>query len=119
MSPTNEELNALIGENDTRVWTKRWLEVVAENPSIPTDEGTMLGWFSNVFMAGFDQSQKQERSKETTWVLIERYCENFAEDEYRLVFRKENQFNEITVGKEVYDSFNSTLRQVGELDASE
>ena len=39
---------------DAQIWTQEWLKVVKKDPSIPTDEGTMLGWFANAIMAGYD-----------------------------------------------------------------
>lgn len=39
---------------DARIWTQKWIEHIKENPTIPTDENTMLGWFANAIMAGYD-----------------------------------------------------------------
>jgi hypothetical protein len=39
---------------DAQVWAKEWLKTIKKNPSIPTDEGTMISWFSNAIMAGYD-----------------------------------------------------------------
>lgn len=58
-----DDVNDLIGEIDARVWTKRWLQIISENPSIPTDEGTMIGWFSNVLMAGYDHGRRSEQQR--------------------------------------------------------
>lgn len=44
--------NALVGETDARVWTKHWLETLAEHPHIATDEDTMIGWFANAIESG-------------------------------------------------------------------
>lgn len=46
--------NDLIGEFDASVWAERFVERVTENPSIATDFGTMLTWFSCAIMAGYD-----------------------------------------------------------------
>jgi hypothetical protein len=56
--------NDLVGETDAQVWATRWLEIIAENPSIPTDEGTMIGWFANAIMAGYDQGRKHEQERD-------------------------------------------------------
>lgn len=39
---------------DAHVWAKKWMETIQEHPDIPTDEGTMIGWFANAIMAGWD-----------------------------------------------------------------
>lgn len=39
---------------DARVWATHWLVAIKNNPEIATDEGTMIGWFSNAIMAGYD-----------------------------------------------------------------
>jgi hypothetical protein len=39
---------------DARVWVEKWMEHLKKDPSIATDEGTMLGWFANAIMAGYD-----------------------------------------------------------------
>jgi hypothetical protein len=39
---------------DARVWAKEWLKTIEKNPSIPSDEGTMIEWFANAIMAGHD-----------------------------------------------------------------
>lgn len=44
---------------DARVWAKEWLETLAENPDIATDEGAMIGWFANAIMAGYDTAQSR------------------------------------------------------------
>lgn len=44
---------------DAREWAKRWLEQMKETPDIATDEGSMLGWFANAIMAGYDQGYQK------------------------------------------------------------
>jgi hypothetical protein len=44
---------------DARRWTSAWLETIATNPAIPTDEGTMIGWFANSIMAGYDEAMRR------------------------------------------------------------
>jgi hypothetical protein len=63
--------NDLIGETDAQVWVKQWLETISENPSIPTDEGTMISWFANAIMAGYDQGRRFERSRDIVEKLRE------------------------------------------------
>ncbi len=39
---------------DAREWAQEWMATIAENPSIPHDYETMVGWFANAIMAGYD-----------------------------------------------------------------
>lgn len=55
----------LQGEFDAAVWVDGWTATIAEHPSIPTDEGTMLGWFANAIMAGYDHARHDARWVET------------------------------------------------------
>ena len=41
------------------IWAKEWLKTIESNPTIPTHEGTMIGWFANSIMAGYDEAQRQ------------------------------------------------------------
>jgi hypothetical protein len=40
---------------DARDWAREFVLTVRQNPAIATDEGTMIGWFSNALMRGFDE----------------------------------------------------------------
>lgn len=40
---------------DARDWAKAFVEHVEKNPSIATDEGTMISWFANALMRGYDE----------------------------------------------------------------
>ena len=48
---------------DARAWAKDWLNTIADHPGIPTDEGTMVTWFANAIMAGYDEAQRRHRAK--------------------------------------------------------
>ena len=39
---------------DARAWVDKWLEIIKNKPEIATDYGTMLSWFANAIMAGYD-----------------------------------------------------------------
>jgi hypothetical protein len=39
-------------------WVDEWLAIIKENPDIPTDRDTMLGWFANAIMCGWDHRTK-------------------------------------------------------------
>ena len=46
------------GTMDAKIWTEKWMEHITDHPEIPTDFDTMVGWFSNAIMAGYDQGQR-------------------------------------------------------------
>jgi len=61
---------------DAQAWVAEWMKVIAERPEIATDEGTMLGWFANAIMAGFDTANMRTSkgiSDETDHRDAERY----------------------------------------------
>lgn len=39
---------------DAQEWAKEWMIAYRKDPTIAADEGTMLAWFANAIMAGFD-----------------------------------------------------------------
>ena len=49
---------------DGHKWAKEFVKIVKEKPEIPTDEGTMIGWFCNSMMAGYDRGMKDANLKE-------------------------------------------------------
>jgi len=59
-----DDLQNLVGETDAQVWAREFVKIVRENPSIPTDEGTMIGWFANAIMAGYDDGVCYERQRD-------------------------------------------------------
>lgn len=69
-----DEIN-LTQVTDATVWVEAWERVTKENPSIPNDPETMLGWFANAISAGFDKgysqalSDIQEGSKLPPWQM--------------------------------------------------
>ena len=42
---------------DARIWAKEWVETVKNKPEIAHDEATMISWFANAIMAGYDTAQ--------------------------------------------------------------
>jgi hypothetical protein len=49
---------------DAEIWVQEWKKVIKENPSIPKCSGTMLAWFANAIMAGYDHAcQKYQVDK--------------------------------------------------------
>ncbi len=45
---------------DARDWAKAFVEHVTANPAIATDEGTMIGWFANAIMRGYDEYPRRQ-----------------------------------------------------------
>lgn len=48
------------GEWDAQKWAQFWLETIEKHPNVPHDEGTMIGWFANAIMTGYDARLKEE-----------------------------------------------------------
>ena len=52
---------------DAQAWAKEFVKIVKDNPAMPaaasyaTDEETMICWFANSIMAGYDWAQKEIR----------------------------------------------------------
>lgn len=44
---------------DARTWTKNWLETIKLHPLVPFDEGTMICWFANAIMSGWDEANRR------------------------------------------------------------
>jgi len=40
---------------DAREWAEEWEKTITANPAIPTDKETMVTWFANALMAGYDR----------------------------------------------------------------
>jgi len=48
---------------DAQIWAQEWIKAIEEKPEIPTDEGTMLAWFANAIMAGYDHAYREMKNK--------------------------------------------------------
>lgn len=44
---------------DGKVWAEAFVRHVKANPGIATDEGTMLAWFCNALMRGWDEHARR------------------------------------------------------------
>ena len=44
---------------DARDWAKHFVNHVKANPSIVQDEGTMIAWFANAIMRGWDERERR------------------------------------------------------------
>ena len=49
---------------DARDWVNEWRETLRSAPTISWDDATMLSWFSNAIMAGFDEASRREQARE-------------------------------------------------------
>lgn len=54
----------LINNPDAKIWAEEFVRIVNTNPSIATDEGTMIGWFANAIMAGYDTANKKKSDED-------------------------------------------------------
>jgi hypothetical protein len=61
----------LVGNTDAQRWAQEFVRMVTANPAIPTDEGTMIGWFANAIMAGYDEGTRKERQRDVVEKLRE------------------------------------------------
>lgn len=57
--PIDEQVHDLIGEFDARKWAKEFKRLFPAS-----DEGTMLGWFANAIMTGYDYNAKEIAKRE-------------------------------------------------------
>lgn len=52
------DVKKLIGNPDAKIWAEEFVKMVKNKPSIATDEGSMIGWFANAIMAGYDKARE-------------------------------------------------------------
>lgn len=50
---------------DARDWAAAFVQHVQANPEIATDESTMLGWFANAIMRGYDEHARRYPGSES------------------------------------------------------
>lgn len=51
---------------DARDWAAAFVERSREDPAFAQDEGTMLGWFANALMRGYDEHARQTAARTNT-----------------------------------------------------
>jgi len=63
-APENDVIKALNLHDtiDAKIWTLAFMKSIKEHPSIATDPMTMVGWFANAIMAGFDEAKRRDQS---------------------------------------------------------
>jgi hypothetical protein len=47
---------------DSQTWAKEFIRHVKGRPEIATDEATMIGWFANAIMVGYDRARQKSVS---------------------------------------------------------
>jgi len=63
--------NDLVQETSAEKWAHEFVKVAEIRPDIPHDEGTMVCWFANAIMAGYDEGVKNERSRGVVSIIRE------------------------------------------------
>lgn len=58
---------------DAKDWAEAFVAHVQANPSIATDEGTMIGWFANAIMRGYDEHARIHPTLRETLEATEAY----------------------------------------------
>jgi len=58
---SEETVGKLIGNMDARVWAKEFKKTLRHHPGIAKDEATMMGWFANAIMSGYDNALNKEK----------------------------------------------------------
>lgn len=48
---------------DASIWARKFMKAVVADPGIATDMGTMIGWFGNAIMAGYDTAMNRKKIK--------------------------------------------------------
>lgn len=59
----NKNPSTLPQSIDAVVWAKDFVETLEKNPSIATDVDTMITWFVNSIMAGWDERGRRDLDK--------------------------------------------------------
>lgn len=54
----------LIGNADAKVWAEEFVKLCQIKPSVAIDKETMIGWFANAIMAGYDLGKKHKGDDE-------------------------------------------------------
>jgi hypothetical protein len=52
----NNTEKILISNLDAQIWAKEFINTVKLHPEIATDKETMIGWFANAIMTGYDNA---------------------------------------------------------------
>ena len=55
--PEQNLVEKLVGNFDSRDWAKEFVKLINKYPNIPKDEETMVVWFSNAIMTGYEKGR--------------------------------------------------------------
>jgi len=67
----SEEKSKLPQSFDAWDWAEEFCEIVQKNPTIPHDKETMMGWFANAIMAGWDEmGRRKAKEDENRWIYV-------------------------------------------------
>lgn len=80
--------NELVGCFDAKVWAEKFVETVKEKPGIAQDEGTMLAWFANAIMAGYDEANRRHSVEALQKLVVEWADSVFPDRTPEQAFRK-------------------------------
>jgi hypothetical protein len=47
---------------DAQAWVTAWMRITADKPEIAKDPATMITWFANSIMAGYDEADRRARA---------------------------------------------------------
>lgn len=67
-----KEVQDMLQTTDAKIWAEVFVAHVKNNPEIATDEETMIGWFANAIMAGYDSVKNRRQALEETSLLPRR-----------------------------------------------
>lgn len=52
-------MSSFTNSTDAQVWAEKFIKRVQNDPTLALDEGTMIGWFANAIMAGYDEARRK------------------------------------------------------------
>jgi hypothetical protein len=61
MSKKHPSDNDLLSTFDAHTWAEKFVTIVRQNPEVATDVETMITWFANAIMVGYDEGVKRSR----------------------------------------------------------
>lgn len=64
--------NEILKSFDARDWARAFVKLVTAKPEIATDEGTMIGWFANALMRGYDEYRWRQESRSLSPERVDR-----------------------------------------------
>lgn len=55
-NPNRDDPNWPLPSFDARDWAQAFVDMLDTHPEAATDKGTMVGWFANALMRGYDEA---------------------------------------------------------------